>query len=179
MLTERAEKCLAGSSPAPSAWAPMVKRKSYLASNETFRVRLLVGALSNVMCGVWIAPGTSRLVPSSSGQDNSLTWRRSVVRVHPGLLLGVLSSECAGSRTRPREGRRPGSIPGEDIPLALAPCTHWLHLVLPKLHLAFTQRAEGDVTGGIVFQLQRRQPGQVRGACQVTHPFIGDSATVE
>src|SRR5262249_39277098 len=52
--------------------APMVKWTSYLASNETLRVRLLLGVLN--------------LVPSSRGQDVPLTWERAVVRVHPGSL---------------------------------------------------------------------------------------------
>jgi len=36
------------------------------------------------------------------------------VRFLGGALKENTSLECAGYRTRPREGRRPGSIPGED-----------------------------------------------------------------
>ena len=37
-----------GSTPLPSALAPMVKRRSFLASNEGFRVRVLVGVLGRL-----------------------------------------------------------------------------------------------------------------------------------
>ena len=37
-----------GSSPLPSAFAPMVKRRSCLVSTEVFRVRVLVGVLENL-----------------------------------------------------------------------------------------------------------------------------------
>ena len=36
-----------GSNPWPSAYASMVKRKSFLASNEEFRVRVLVEAINH------------------------------------------------------------------------------------------------------------------------------------
>jgi hypothetical protein len=48
--------------------APVVKRKSRLASNETFRVRLLVGALSMVFV-VYVAG--MRLCESRGGGFNS------------------------------------------------------------------------------------------------------------
>ena len=54
--------------------ALVVKRKSSLASNEVFRVRILAGVLVGE-------------VPWSSGQGASPTRRRSVVRFHPGLLV--------------------------------------------------------------------------------------------
>ena len=36
--------------------------------------------------GIEAACGLAYIVPSSSGQDVSVTWRRPVVRIHPGLL---------------------------------------------------------------------------------------------
>ena len=50
---------------------PVVKRTSCLASNEAFRVRLLVGVLAG---------------PVVQRQDIPVTWGRSVVRIHPGLI---------------------------------------------------------------------------------------------
>ena len=56
-----------GSTPLPSAWcaeyvAPMVKRTSCLASNEVFRVRVLVGVLNEtVIYGVRGVAVTARL----------------------------------------------------------------------------------------------------------------------
>ena len=76
-----------GSTPLPSALTPVVKRTSCLTSNETFRVRLLVGVLRS-----------ERIVPSFSGQDSPLTWGRSVVRVHPGRLHGRATRFGDGSR---------------------------------------------------------------------------------
>src|SRR5437899_1744534 len=49
----------------------MVKWTSCLASNEVFQVRVLVGVLHS---------------PVVQRQDVPVTWGRSVVRVHPGLL---------------------------------------------------------------------------------------------
>src|SRR5262249_7322349 len=45
LLSRGAATCLVGSNPTPSAFTPMVKRISRLASNEGFRVQLLVGVL--------------------------------------------------------------------------------------------------------------------------------------
>ena len=81
-----------GSTPLPSAWcaglrAPMVKRRSCLASNEEFQVRLLVGVLAETViygvCGVAVAARLAvnqkvgvRLPPDTLGRivGRRLSW---------------------------------------------------------------------------------------------------------
>jgi hypothetical protein len=46
-----------GSNPSPSALAPMVKRISCLASNEAFRVQILVGVLLGAQGNRILFPG--------------------------------------------------------------------------------------------------------------------------
>ena len=94
-----------GSTPLPSAHAPVVKRTSCLASNEAFRVRLLAGvvgqrqsaaAVGRTDCPLPLPTATDPTVPWSSGQGASPTRRRSVVRFHPGLLTDGLPDLATG-----------------------------------------------------------------------------------
>src|SRR5262249_11983362 len=88
----------------------MVKGTSYLVSTEMFRVRLLVGVLGSPRPS-W--ERGERNSPVVQWQDSPLTWGRSVVRVHPGLLrvtegladgqrhpVGSRSSTCTALRVR-------------------------------------------------------------------------------
>ncbi len=87
----------------------IVKRKSCLASNEVFQVRILVEPLVRA-CLPKITRPCGEVVSHLALNETSLVR----FPVRPLLEVSHVLGVCR-IRTRPCEGRRPGSIPGEGI----------------------------------------------------------------
>ncbi len=168
----------AGSTPAASAPAPVVKRTSFLASNETFQVRFLVGVLRN--SPVVQRPGRSPDVgniggssPPGTTDDNGRISRWATA---PGRTPGE-RQRLAGSTPAPSafcdgvcgvtaEHRRPVE-PEEGVRLPSNPLTPtWLDL----------RKAPTSYVGPYWCKSSRRPCPPVLSAASASRPFDGQQS---